>query len=306
MTSKEEAALLLHVKLGASGQVEVQYDSQGTHGPVIIQPNKYEHFQRMAFRLGRDTLRVLETLQDPPIDPEIAFADQSVTARLAEEGMKQITPEETGQVVPTSTADLAKINLVNIAREVCSAAPHLAAGLGIEIPYRNPYSSAPPVQIELNETEAAALIQVKILEEIHNSFEAKFPVNETVWDFADERLATETIIRNGCTIVVRKPLTRFFSVRRYPICCQTKATKEAIKNSGPKIQEEPVQPVLIEEQQSEDYEAERARAVEEAGNGRSRTVRHIRGQRPYYPFGETPYQEAYQSHIMEYELRDGT
>ncbi|PVH83982.1 hypothetical protein DL98DRAFT_569341 [Cadophora sp. DSE1049] len=291
-------------KRNALDQLEVQYDAQGIMGPPIIQPNKYEHLQHLAFRLGRDTLRVLETLQDPPIDAEHAFAEQTATARLAEEHMKYITPEQRGQVALNSTVDLNTINLVNIAREACSAAPHLAAELGIEIPYQNPYSSTPPIEVQLNETEAAALIQLKILEEIHNNFESKFPVDETVWDFAGERLSTETIIRNGRTTVVRKQQTKFFSVRRYPICCQTKATKEAIKNSGPKIQEEPFVPVLAEEQQRENYEAERAKAAEEAAKGPLKTARHIRGQRPYYPFGETPYQEAYQSHIMEYELRD--
>ncbi|KAK0114207.1 hypothetical protein ONS95_013707 [Cadophora gregata] len=155
----------------------------------------------------------------------------------------------------------------------------------------------PPMKVDLNETEAAALIQLKILEEINNNFEPKFPVNENVWDFASERLETKTIERNGRVILVRKPQTKFFSVRRYPICCQTKETKEAIKNSGPKIQEEPIVPVMTKEQQRENCEAEKAKAA-------VKKARHIRGQRPYYPFGETPYQEAYQSHIMEYELRD--
>ncbi|KAH7379870.1 hypothetical protein BKA64DRAFT_765442 [Cadophora sp. MPI-SDFR-AT-0126] len=304
VSSSDEAPSLPYIRRNGLGQVEVQYDAQGTIGPPIIQPNKYEYLQRLAFRLGRDILRVLETLQDPPIDAEHAFADQTVTARLAEEQMKHITPEERGQDEFGSTVDLNNINLVNIAREVCSAAPHLAEGLGIEVPFRNPYISTPPVEVQLNETEAAALIQLKILEEIHNNFEPKFPVDETVWDFASERLATEMITRNGRTIVQRKQQTKFFSVRRYPICCQTKETKEAIKNSGPKIQEEPVVPVQTEEQQIQKYEDERAKAAEEAAKGPVKKARHIRGQRPYYPFGETPYQEAYQSHIMEYELRD--
>ncbi|KAH9224318.1 hypothetical protein DL95DRAFT_379262, partial [Leptodontidium sp. 2 PMI_412] len=111
--------------------------------------------------------------------------------------MKCVTPEERGQSTLSSTVNLNDINVVNIAREVCSSSPHLAVELGIQLPYRHPYSNEPVVDVELNATQAAALVQLKILEEISNSFEPKFPVEETVWDFANGNLATETRTVNG-------------------------------------------------------------------------------------------------------------
>jgi hypothetical protein len=304
--SKEEALTLPYIRHNALNQLEVQYDVEGRMGPPIVQPNKYEYFQRLAFRLGRDTLRALETLRYPPLSPEQAFYDQTKVAELAEENMKYVTPQERGQIAPSSTANLNDINVMNIALEVCSIAPHLATELGIELPYRNPYITEPVVDVELNTAQAAALIQLKVLEEISNNFEPKFPVEETVWDFADENLATETRTINGRQMLFKRQQTRYFSVRRYPICCQTKATKEAIKKSGPIIQFEPEpEPPLTEQQQLEKERKEEAEAAVEAERGPLKTARHIRGQMPYYPFGETPYQEAYQSHLMEYELRDG-
>ncbi|KAH7327059.1 hypothetical protein BKA65DRAFT_480780 [Rhexocercosporidium sp. MPI-PUGE-AT-0058] len=303
--SKEEALTLPYIRHNALNQLEVQYDVEGRMGPPIVQPNKYEYFQRLAFRLGRDTLRALETLRYPPLSPEQAFYDQTKVAELAEENMKYVTPQERGQIAPSSTANLNDINVMNIALEVCSIAPHLATELGIELPYRNPYITEPVVDVELNTAQAAALIQLKVLEEISNNFEPKFPVEETVWDFADENLATETRTINGRQMLFKRQQTRYFSVRRYPICCQTKATKEAIKKSGPIIQFEPEpEPPLTEQQQLEKERKEEAEAAVEAERGPLKTARHIRGQMPYYPFGETPYQEAYQSHLMEYELRD--
>ncbi|KAH6720611.1 hypothetical protein BKA61DRAFT_237726 [Leptodontidium sp. MPI-SDFR-AT-0119] len=305
VTSKEEALSLPYIRRNVSNQLEVQYDAERTMGPPILQPNKYEYFQRLAFRLGRDTLRALQTLRDPPLSPEQAFYDQTRVAELAEENMKCVTPEERGQSTLSSTVNLNDINVVNIAREVCSSSPHLAVELGIQLPYRHPYSNEPVVDVELNATQAAALVQLKILEEISNSFEPKFPVEETVWDFANGNLATETRTVNGRQILMRKQQTRYFSVRRHPICCQTRATKEAIKKSGPIIQfEPPHEPVLTDQQRIEREQREEAKAAAEAARGPLKTARHIRGQMPYYPFGETPYQEAYQSHVMEYELRD--
>ncbi|KAG4434786.1 hypothetical protein IFR05_009721 [Cadophora sp. M221] len=305
VTSKEEALSLPYIRRNTSNQLEVQYDSEGIMGPPILQPNKYEYFQRLAFRLGRDTLRALQTLRNPPLSPEQASYDQARIAELAEENMKYVTPKERGQSMPSSTIDLSHINLVNIAREVCSTSPHLAVVLGIEIPYRNPYSAGPVVDVELNTTQAAALIQLKILEEISNNFEPKFPVKETVWDFVNENLASETRTVNGRQILMKKQQTRYFSVRRHPICCQTKATQEAIRKSGPIIQFEPApEPVLTDQQLLEKEEREEAEAAAEAARGPLKKARHIRGQMPHYPFGETPYQEAYQSHVMEYELRN--
>ncbi|KAL2060649.1 hypothetical protein VTL71DRAFT_9290 [Oculimacula yallundae] len=305
VTSREEALELPYIRRDLSDRLVVQYDASGRSGPPIVQPNKYEHFQRLAFRLGRDTLQTLQTLQKPLLKPKEIFAEQYNAGVVASIHMEAITPEDRGQPADTQSVNLSDINVVNIAREVCCAAPHLALELNIELPYRNPYSTEPEVEVELNTTEAASLIQLKILEELSDNFEPKLPVNETVWDFAEERLATTERTINGRKKMFRKQQTKYFSVRRYPICCQTQATKEAIRTSGPVMQVEPApEPVLTAQQQYEQDLKDDEEAAAESARGPVKTARHIRGQRPYYPFGETPYQETYQSFVMEQELKD--
>ncbi|CZT05757.1 uncharacterized protein RCO7_03915 [Rhynchosporium graminicola] len=304
VTSREEALVLPYVRRTPENHLAVRYDAQGAYGPPIVQPNKYEHFQRLAFRLGRDTLRTLQTLENPQLRTDQTFSDQLNAGNLAADIMKEVTSEERGESTHIPAVNLGDINVINIAREVCSAAPHLAMELGIEVPYRNAYSVEPVEEAKLNTTQAADLIQLKILEELSNNFEPKMPVNETVWDFAEERLANTTEIVSGRRKIFKKQQTKFFSVRRYPICCQTQATKEAIRQSGPVMQVEPApEPVLTNQQQVEKDLKDDEEAAAESARGPLKTARHIRGQRPHYPFGETPYQEAYQSHVMESELR---
>lgn len=199
--------------------------------------------------------------------------------------MARFTPGDRGQAAVSATVAPDSITIQRLAREANSVAPYHARAAGIA------------VDDTFSDRDAAAIIQMKILEESSNNFEPKFREKENVWDFASDRLVEEIQTVNGRKITVRPRITQYFSMRRFPVCCQSEATRTAIAQSGPTLEDKTaatVTPdVLSRTQVRQKHQLERK-------------ARHIRGQVPYYPFGETPYQEAYQSHVMEHELRDGT
>lgn len=180
----------------------------------------------------------------------------------------------------------------NMALELHKIAPYLASEHAIVV-------EKEPLKIE--PSDAAMLLQMQMLEEISNAWEPRFPEQpERLWDFADDRVEPQTRTINGRTFQARRRITQFFDVRRFPACCQDTATKTAIAQSGPQLQTRtsttattnttaPVQQTPAEQ---------RAEALK-------KNIRHIQGQRPHFPFGETPYQQAYQSFCMEWDLADG-
>ncbi|PBP27637.1 hypothetical protein BUE80_DR001431 [Diplocarpon rosae] len=266
-------------------KLEVRYNADGETGPPIVQPNKECHLQHLAYRLGRDTSDVLRDLSEPLLSPAEAIEEQQRALEFGMKGMTKVTPEDRGKTDDTFVVDPQTITLQRLAREAIASTPGLAEEADVD-------------DIDaITSAEAAAVIQIKTLREISDNFEAKFPKTDDVWDFASDRLEETTEERDGRKITMKPRLTQFFSMRRYPICCQSQTTRKAIHNSGPviadKIQVGAGPDVPTATRTRESYEPERE-------------ARHIRGQVPYYPFGETPYQEAYQSHLMEYELRDGT
>jgi hypothetical protein len=133
----------------------------------------------------------------------------------------------------------------------------------------------------ITEVEAAALLQMQIIEEANNNWESRFPETENVWDFAAPRLDFEFVPR----------LTQFFNMRRFPVCCQYRATQTAIGRSGPIVQRKVVSVVW----------------TTLVANGRQckKMTRQLKGHQPNFPFGETPYHQAYLSFMMEQDLKDG-
>lgn len=288
--SREDAKTSADVYQRPSGLWRVQYNTRGPWGgelgPPIIQANKYEYLQALAFRLGRDTLRALQTIQNPQLSPAQALTEQTNSAAHAFRLMSEVTPAQRGQHTAPPTVDTNLITLRRLAEDAIREYPKIAKDTGYNLK-------------ALEEDQAGALLQMKMVEEASNNWESKFPVQEKVWDFAADRLVPETRTNHGRTIEVKPMLTQFFSMRRFPTCCQSTATQTIIKQSGPTLQ--------TQTQTATTITTTDATAVQAPVPGQQigQVARHIRGQQPHFPFGETPYQQAYRSFVMERELADG-
>ncbi|PBP26794.1 hypothetical protein BUE80_DR002325 [Diplocarpon rosae] len=204
-------------------KLEVRYNADGETGPPIVQPNKETHLQQLAYRLGRDTGDVLHDLGEPLLSPSGAIVEQHRALESGLKEMAEITPEDRGQTHATSVVDPQTITLQRLAQEAVATTPGLAREADI-----NDIDA-------ITSAEAAAVIQIKTLREISDNFEAKFPKTDDLWDFASDRLEETTEERDGRKVTMKPRLTQFFSMRRYPICCQSQITRKAIRNSGPII-----------------------------------------------------------------------
>ncbi|EKD12574.1 hypothetical protein MBM_09143 [Drepanopeziza brunnea f. sp. 'multigermtubi' MB_m1] len=268
------------VRTMPDGKLEVTYNAQGDKGPVIVQPNKETFLQELAYGLGREIVNVLEDMRAPQMTRQQAAIVLDRAEALVQKKMSLLTPADRGQTDESSPVNTNLINLVLLAREAIATTPSLVAELEID-------------DVDnMSEQEAAAVIQTKTLQELSDNFEPKFRATNDVWGFASDRLAEQRRARSGRDVPVKPRPTQFFSMLRYPVCCQSPAAQKAIESSGPVI------------------ESRTQTLVPPPPGGRRRgahdktKVRHIRDQVPHYPFGETPYQEAYQSYLMDYELRD--
>ena len=224
----------------------------------------------------------------------------------------QITPaDRTQQSQSRTTTDSLEANSITLqrmAQDLDRVAPELADDAAFPADWD---------PLTMTEEQAAILIQMQILEELNNNWESRFPENEHVWEFATQRVTPITITHNtdGNPLGGRRPLVmlpkvkNFFSMRRWPVTCQCEETQKNIFDSGPVIQ--PKSDATVPPHQV----AQRARAAVR-GDVRAdvrrdttahpqRRERHVRGQTPHFPFGETPYQQAYLSWRMEQDLKDG-
>ncbi|KAI6712480.1 hypothetical protein JHW43_004963 [Diplocarpon mali] len=250
--------------------------------PPIVQPNKEDHLQQLAYRLGRDICGVLRDLCEPFLSPGDAIQEQYRALECGMREMTEVTSADRGQIEAT-LVDPQTITLQRLAREAIATTPGLAIEAGLD--------GTDAITLP----EAAAVIQIKTLQEISDNFEAQLPKTDDVWDFASDRLEEATEEIDGRKITTKPRLTQFFSMRRYPVCCQSQTTRAAIQSSGP---------VMADKVQVNAAPGVATTARPGVSSEPDSELRHIHGQVPHYPFGETPYQEAYQSHVMEYELRD--
>jgi len=255
-------------------KLEVQYDALGRKGPPIVQPNKFHYLQKLAFMLGRDMLyctRLLAEKVDRP--PHYCLGKQWAALVQAEDMMKFIkSNDESRQCPSVDTIARSSATLQSMAQDLHVIASDLAENAG--------FNFGGDIKT-ITEAEAAALLQMQIIEEANNNWESRFPENEHVWNFAGPRLDSEVVPR----------LTQFFNMRRFPVCCQSSSTQTAIDQSGLIVQEKAVSVVQTTPV------AHRRRS--------KKKTRHMKGQKPYFPFGETPYQQAYLSFRMEQDLKDG-
>jgi hypothetical protein len=255
-------------------ELEVQYDALGRKGPPIVQPNKFHYLQKLAFMLGRDMLYCTRLMAEK-VDrsPQYCFEQQWAALVQAEDKMNFIKSDDESQQYPgVDMIARSTSTLQSMAQDLHRIAPDLAQDAG--------FNFGGDIKT-ITEAEAAALLQMQIIEEASNNWESRFPENEHVWNFAGSRLDFEVVPR----------LTQFFNMRRFPVCCQSSATQTAIDQSGPIVQEK-VMAVI------------QTTPVADRGRFKKKT-RHLKGQKPYFPFGETPYQQAYLSFRTEQDLKDG-
>jgi hypothetical protein len=281
--------------------LEVQYDAQGTIGLPIVQPNKYEFLPLLAFRLGRNIDRLMRTLSQEDTTDQARLRELREGEAIALRLTNQITPADRTQQSqgPTITVspEANSITLQRIAQDLDKVAPELADDAGFPDDW---------YPLTMTEDQAATLIQMQILEELNNNWESRFPENEHVWEFATPRVTpiaiTHTpegkLLGGSQPLVINPKVKNFFSMRRWSVACQSEETQRAIVASGPEIQEKPkaIVPAQLAGPRTSDDVKRDTKPVRE---------RHIRGQRPYFLFGETPYQQAYLSWRMEQDLKDG-
>ncbi|CZR56165.1 uncharacterized protein PAC_06053 [Phialocephala subalpina] len=259
----------------AKGEYQVRYTACGKMGPPIVQPNKYEHLRSIAYRIGRDTSDALKT-RSAPNQTSRQLLHEKINAQYA--ARQRMLPDGKDEEV------------LDMALELHRIAPYLAPEHAITV-------EKEPLKLE--RPDAAMLLQMQMLEEISNAWEPRFPEQpERLWDFADDRVAPQTRTINGRTVQARRRITQFFDVRRFPACCQDTATKAAIAKSGPQLQTQTSTATTTTTASGQQT------AAQQQAEAPKKNVRHIQGQRPHFPFGETPYQQAYQSFCMEWDLAD--
>ncbi|RDL31180.1 uncharacterized protein BP5553_09969 [Venustampulla echinocandica] len=284
--ARESAEQSPGVRRNELGNLEVQYDADGTMGPPIVQANKFYHLQKLAFRVGRDISRLLHQLAREHGDSDTYLMEQLVGLNVTLKGVGKISIEDRpnmGSDAEPATSDVGGISLQRLAVELHKIAPHLAQGAGIDLG-RDPNA--------VTDGEAAALLQMEILEESSNNWESRFPEKEHVWEFAAPRVETIQRVIHGHTVNARKMTTQFFNMRRFPVRCQSAEIQTGMMTSGPRFERMPEPRLSPPPQKS---------------RGGDRPVEIYRGakQRPHFPFGETPYQQAYLDFTMRRDLQDG-
>lgn len=301
VVSREDAEQSRHVHFNAqTKQYEVQYDARGGVGPPIIQPNKFEFLEQAALKLGRDLGFKLQELANDPsgvqqkLDLHLEFTNRTQAYMNGLSATCGIKTKFTGiyssrAAEPTAVKD---ISLRKIAHDLNIIAPDLLKEAGIIAT-----KGSDDWLVDLTENKAGTAIQMQILEEANNCWESRFPENEHVWEFATFRLNTTEAPSNGRNI--RIPQTQFFDLRRWPLADQSSESQERITKNTLQIQEKPSPARPVSPKSRAELISERKKKWKEEG-------RHTgRGQPPMFLLGETPYQQAWNSHEIEKDLADG-
>lgn len=276
---------------------EVRYNVLNVWGAPIVQPNKYTHLQQIAFRLGRD-IRLLAEAIGVNGDHTIRYSKQIVASDRALKWMSQIDPRHVAGTIDPETGK--ELSLKTFARDILSIVPELKTDIGMD-PTRDITT--------ITDEEAAKIVQLQLIEESNNNWESRFPEDEHVWDWVDDPLPTTQPAGDATTAITlraRPTFTKqYFSLRKWPIECQRSAIQDLIKTSGPPggPQDESIQPQPHSPQPVSTLTAAQRRRDAIGPYPRERWTG--RGGPPNFPFGETPYQQAYQSFRMEEDLKDG-
>lgn len=275
----------------------VTYGASGNAGPPVLMPHKYELFEKLAYRLGRECRAMLDFSLGPYKPTKNCLEDQLNLIQKVYDAMHKLTDEDRAEIDEDGIAhipDKKVYNLKNMALNIHKIAPdiaeHLAEDDKIKFPIKNP--------TQMSEAHAGMILQMQIIEEVSNNWELRFPENEHVWDFADERLQEVSVNVGDRMVKKRPPKRQFFHMQRFPLAYQNPEKQALIITSGPVVQEKPVQTVSTVSQVQQTPAMNSLQPP-------PKVDRHIRGQQPSFPFGETPYQAAFQSFRIEQDLKDG-
>jgi hypothetical protein len=250
---------------------EVQYSANGKMGPPILQPNLYEYLQKIAYRVGRDIRRLHSQISIGHTESQ-RLNDQDALTRLAHDLMNN------------TAARLDNFSLGNIARGLHKVAPDLVEESQVNLDDPE------------NEKNSATIIQMQLIQESNNNWDSRFPENEHVWGFAAPRLSREQYGPDGKGEPTRRRIKQYFSLRRWPLWAQSKNIQKAIKASSLVIQERPAVKARPQvEEEIDTLPMDEDKREQYTGYGMP----------AMFPFGETPYQQAYQSWRMEQDLADG-
>lgn len=292
-TDRKTAIRSRHVtQVARTNKYEVQYNASGRVEPPIIQPRKYEFLQQIALRLGRDITKSTQVVGQP-----LAQHDRN---SLIESLLTAKGHADQRMADQPATPNPNNISLIEIARELNRMAPELAVDPPSTIDVANLLAESATTRLKEKKLQGAnRLIHKQVVEELNNNWESRFPEKEPLWDYARPRLSTyEYVDVDGQTERVRYQIRNFFSMRRWPPQCQSYANKQIILASGPIVADAP--PITAPTTVARTDAQIRANLL-----NRTPKARHIGGQPPNFPFGETPYQQAWLSYRMEQELKDG-
>ncbi|KAK6615303.1 hypothetical protein H4I95_00455, partial [Botrytis cinerea] len=278
----------------ATNTYSVQYNADRFTGPPIIQPNLYSFIEKASFKFGRAIAMYTEelTLEEKHYtrDLSIAVVHQSYSDTMKRLEGKELYPGEPN--VPPANPNPNNITLIRIASDLYRVAPDIFTDYGLNL--ETLLDSAVPYSTRLQ--YSALVIQTQVIEELNNNWESRFPIKEDVWGFARDRLINpvSTVVAGRTFTEYHQP-RQYFSMQRWPPCEQSPAGQQVIKISGPvvqaKIVKEPAKRKTMEEKRM-DLLRKKQEPV------------HIGGAPPNFPFGETPYQQAYQSWRITEDLKD--
>ncbi|KAJ8070333.1 hypothetical protein OCU04_000713 [Sclerotinia nivalis] len=272
----------------------VQYNADRFTGPPIIQPNLYTFIEKASFKFGRaiamytEELTLDETHYTPELSLEIVNYSYGNTIKRSE-GV-ELYPGEPN--VPRANPNPNNITLIRIASDLYKVAPDIFTDHGL-----NPETLLDPiVPFQTRMKYAALMIQTQVIEELNNNWESRFPINEKVWGFARDRLVNpvRTVVAGRTFTEYHQP-RQYFSMRRWPPCEQSPASQQVIRDSGPVLQAK-ITEAVVPKKTNEEKKMELLRKKQEP--------KHIGGGLPNFPFGETPYQQAYLSWRMQEDLKD--
>ncbi|KAF7892734.1 uncharacterized protein EAF02_000272 [Botrytis sinoallii] len=259
----------------ATNTFSVQYNAARFTGPPIIQPNLYSFIEKAAFKFGRaialytEELTMDERHYTRELSLEVVHQSYSDTMKRLEG--KELHPGEPN--VPPANPNPNNITLIRIASDLYKVAPDIFTDHGLNL--ETLLDSSVPYSTRLQ--YSALVIQTQVIEELNNNWESRFPIKENVWGFARDRLINpvRTVVAGRTFTEYHRP-RQYFSMRRWPPCEQSAASQQIIKSN-------------------EEKKMDSLRKKQEPV--------HIGGAPPNFPFGETPYQQAYQSWRITEDLK---
>ncbi|EHL01909.1 hypothetical protein M7I_2092 [Glarea lozoyensis 74030] len=273
------------------GHYVVRYDEDGTVGILTVQPNKWYHFQQIAFRLGRYISQLLTW----SAEYKAVYLDHAQTQydqhKECDDLITLAIGDENSQ---SGCAEISAPNIRHLAYDLHAVAPDLAEEAGLVFQSKDYDDTAegqaivreaeetglpPRAPVEMTTRQAAKLLNMQVTQELNNNWESRFPENERIWDFAAHRIAAQPQKSDdGNTVFAKPAVQKFFSMRRFPEKSKA-ATQEDIEAQ---------------------YESGMSRREERPGE-----IYRGGKMEPMFPFGETPYQENFLSWQMEQALKDG-